>query len=403
MIRIIAALSFCGCLFLGYESARLALADFFAHQGSRAAISRAVTITPTNPDYYVTLSELDPPSAASALDRAAALSPANSSLWLAVAATSETYGDFSKAESALLHAIRLDRTFAPRWSLAQFYFRRRDNEKFWPAVKAALTASYDDASPLFDLCWTRSPDPLVILERAIPERPAVLRQYFDFLIARDQLDAADAVAGRLLKRSGPDMLPSMLAYDDRLLQKDDVERALRVWNALAGKHLIDYPSLDPAVGLSLTNGLLAKPFLGRGFDWRLYPQPGIYLRRTLSPALVRFDFSGSQLEFCELLTQFVPVSPRRQYRLAVRYSTDNLSGTTGLAWSALAPSGGTDLLAGAGRVAATDRRGQSAEYSFSTPPQTRLVRLVLAYRRASGTVRIEGSLSVSQVDLRLQP
>ena len=152
------------------------------------------------------------------------------------------------------------------------------------------------------------------------------------------------------------MLPSMLAYDDRLLQKDDVERALRVWNALAGKHLIDYPSLDPAVGLSLTNGLLAKPFLGRGFDWRLYPQSGIYLRRALSPPLVRFDFSGNQLEFCELLTQFVPVSPGRQYRLAVRYSTDNLSGTTGLAWSALAPSGGTDLLAGAGRVAATDRR-----------------------------------------------
>jgi hypothetical protein len=226
-----------------------------------------------------------------------------------------------------------------------------------------------------------------------------MRQYLDFLLAKNRLDAADAVANQVMRDAGPDTVPSLLSYCDRLLDKNDSSRAVEAWNALATKRLLEYPVLAVAQGRSLTNGGFEKPFLASGFDWRVSPVDGVFVQYGGASFGLRFDFSGKQPESCELLAEFVPVEPLQPYQFVVRYATDGLDGDTGIKWRVMDVTTGADLLRGAGRVITSARQEKAQPYKFSTPAEGRLLKLVLAYERAPGTVRIEGSLSLGNVAL----
>ena len=397
--RIIGAFTATLCGYACYWSVRWAGADYVAKNPSRSRIEYALRLAPGNPDYYVRLAEAEPALALAAMQRAVDLNPLNSSVWIEFARAAEEHKDFPGAEHSLLRAVQLDKTFAPRWLLAEYYSRRQDEARFWPAVRAALVTSYDDVGPLFDLCWNFAPEPRIILDRAVPNRPDVLRQYFDFLRAKNRLDAADAVANQLMRYAGPDTVQSLLSYCDRLLEKNDSSRAVEVWNGLAAKRLLEYPALAVAQGRSLTNGAFEKAFLASGFDWRVPPVAGVFVQNGGASFGLRFDFSGKQPESCELLAEFVPVEALQPYQFVVRYATDGLEGDTGIKWRVMDVRTGADLLLGAGHVVASARKETAEPYKFSTPAEARLVKIVLAYERALGTVRIEGSLSLRNVAL----
>jgi tetratricopeptide (TPR) repeat protein len=378
-----------------YWSARWAMADY----GIRSSVERTLRLAPGNPDYYVLLAQAEPALALSALARAADLNPLSSSVWIELAGAAEDHGDFPRAEHCLLRAVQLDKTFAPRWLLAEYYSRRHEQVQFWPAVRAALATSYDDVTPLFDMCWDLAPEPTTIQNRALPDRPDVWRQYLDFVLAKNRLDAADAIADRLLKCASPDTVPSLLRYCDRLLAANDGSRAVETWNRLAAKHLLDYPELAPSRGASLTNGAFGKELLSQAFDWRVFTTAGVFFRQDPSPAGLWFEFSGKQPEHCEVLSQFVPLEPAKAYRLSATYETEGLEGDTGLGWRVVQGSSGADLLRGAGRVMASERREKAGTYKFSASADARPVKLVLAYDRVLGTVRIQGSISLRSAAL----
>ncbi len=399
LIRLISACAVAVWGYAGYWSARLAFADYLAASGSRSSLQHALRLAPGNPEYYVRLADASPDAGVSALQQAAKLNPLNSTIWIELAGIAEDRKDFRRAERSLLHAVELDKTFAPRWLLAEFYARRLDQPHFWPAMRAALATSYDDVTPLFDLCWNFAPNPETILQQALPDRPDVLRQYFAFLIGKNQLDAAPIVANRLMQHAEPADIPSMLTYCDRLLDKNNAPAALNIWNLLSTKRLLDRPALLPSSGMSLTNGRFEKPFLSQGFDWRLTAPGGVFVPNRAPSTPLRFDFSGKQPESCELLSQFLPVEPSRKYRLAAHYETEGLSGDIGLKWRVIDMITGADLLSGAGQIKPGERLENAGQYGFSTPPETRLLKLLLVYQRALGTVRIEGSLSLRSLDL----
>jgi tetratricopeptide (TPR) repeat protein len=399
LIRIAGALVAMLCGYAGYWSARWALADWTM----RSSVEHALRLAPGNPDYYVQLAQAKPAVALAALERAAELNPLSSSVWMELAAAAEQQGDFPKAEHCLLHAVALDKTFAPRWLLAQYYSRRGDQANFWPAVRAALATSYDDITPLFDMCWALVPDPGIIEERALPERPDVWRQYFDFLLSKDRMDAAESIAGRIVAQATRETVPSLLQYCDRLLEQNRGPEALETWNSMAARHSLDYPELVPDRGISLTNGGFAKEVLSHGFDWRVSQTEGIFFRQDDSPPGLWFEFSGKQPEQCELLSQFVPVEPAKPYRLVVKYATEGLEGDIGIDWRVVDQGSKADLLLGAGHVGASEGREKAEPYRFQTPEDARLVKLVLVYNRALGTVRIKGSLSLKGVALGFAP
>jgi tetratricopeptide (TPR) repeat protein len=385
-----------------YWSVRLARADWLSLTGNSQLIQQAIRLSPGAPDYYTVWAQAEPDRAVDALEKGVALNPVNSSLWIELGLAAEEKGDFVKAEASLLEAMRLDTSFAPRWALSDFYFHRGDAEKFWPVVKAALSISYGDVSAQFRNCWSLSQDAPTILERAIPDRPKVLRQYLEFLISEKRMEAAGPVAERVLARAGTEDIEALLNYGDHLLEEGQSGPALAIWNALNEKKLLPYAPLSAAMGRSLTNGDFATPNVNAGFDWRFTPPEGIYLERVGKPPAVFVSFTGREPEDSAILSQYMPVLPNREYVLSVRYRATGIPVESGpRCW--VLRGNGSDLLHEGGLLPGGSEGDADRAFRFTTPKDTTVVLLVFGYKRMPGTVRIEGSVILREFKLALEP
>jgi tetratricopeptide (TPR) repeat protein len=383
-----------------YWTIRLSRADWLFRTGNPQFIQQAIRLAPGNPDYYSGWAQREPERAVDILEKGVALNPIHSSLRIELGLAAEEKGDFRKAEASLLEAMRLDTSFAPRWALSDFYLHRRDAEKFWPVVKAALAISYGDVSAQFRNCWALSSDPQTILERAIPDRVGVLRQYLGFLLNEGRIDAAEPVASRVLARADKDAVDVLLNYCDRLLEAGRSKQALTVWNGLSERKLIPYGPLTPGEGEAPVNGDFRLPGLGAGFDWRPSFPDGIDMDRAGNPPALMLSFSGKQPENAEILSQYVPLLPRRQYVLSVRYRVSGIDAESGLVCYLLAANG-KDLLNGQGLLPGGKDGDSEQEVRFQTPENTTLARLVFGYHRMLGTMRIEGALTLRKFALSL--
>ena len=166
---------------------------------------------------------------------------------------------------------------------------------------------------------------------------------------------------------------------DRLLERRSITSAVAIWNKLCARKLVPFPPLDPDRGVALTNGNFQFVPLQQGFDWRTSQDPEISITRTQSPPELRFHLSGKQPEHCELLSQFLPLSPGRRYTFRFEYRTS----ITGLSW-------------GRPISAADDWKHQ--EVSLSSPGK-----LALLYDRPSGSTRAEGEIWLRNTSIALAP
>jgi tetratricopeptide (TPR) repeat protein len=348
---------------------RLERADWFFIKGTSASIRQAIALAPGTAEYYSSLAQTEPGHAVEILQEAVAWNPLHSGLRIELGMAQEQLGDFASAEKSLLEAAKLDTGFAPRWALSDFYFHRRDAAKFWPTVKSALNVSYGDPVAQFRQCWEMTSDAPAILERAIPDRPAMLREYLDFLLTEGRLDAAAPVAGRVLATADRAAAPSLLNYCDRMLAQWRGQEALEIWNGMVKRNLVTES--------------------GRGFDLRIATPPGVHADRMPGSGVV-LRFSGNQPESTEILSQYVPLLPCRRYVLSAQYGASGIPADSGVIYSLQLPDG-RDLFA----VRAP------GDVPFQTPEGATLGRLVLAYRRVPGTVRIEGTLTLEKFALSL--
>jgi hypothetical protein len=370
---------------------RFGLADRWFHSGSSAAIARARQLSPGNVAYF------PDPGDRAALEEARTLNPRSSSAWIRLGLLAEIDGDTARAEQLLLEAARVNRTYEPRWTLASFYFRRADREKFWFWARQALQMAYTDQSPLFLLCWQVTQDSGIILERAIPGRALVLAEYLNFLILQGKLDAAAPVGERFAAQAGAQSLPLLLSYCDRLLQDRRTAAALRIWNTLCARQILATRPLAPLQGRSLTNGDFASTPVSAGFDWRLTPAEGVSVARGGAPPELRIAFSGSQPESCQAMEQIVPLAPSRNYRLRYSYRSLGVRPQSGLLWRVTNFNG--DKLWGSSPAALAGESWTEGTLTFTTPADGDLGRVVLRCDRALGSTRIEGSLWLRQVSL----
>ncbi len=390
-----------------YWSLRLTYADWLARQERMESVNRAIRLARGNAQYYVRAAELLKRAGAgeqlqeAALEQALALNPRDSEVWMELGLLAEMRGEWRRAERCLLEAARVDRTSQPRRTLANYYFRRGEKDKFWQWVREALEKepAAGDMAPLFRLCWSLTADAGFILERALPERVEVLRQYLGFLLATSRLDAAEAVAARLLPRATREDLPLLLACCDRWLETRRVPAATDLWNALVRRGLLPYEALNPAKGAVLTNGSFTIPPRGQGFDWRIPRVEGITASLDQRPSGLRFTFSGKQPEQCELLWQYLPLAPAADYRFRFEYQTEDIPAASGLRWELrdVTQGRGPVRLAESGSLSSADWRSQEME--FTTPAHFTLARLVLVYRRALGTTRISGWIALRNLEL----
>lgn len=381
--RLLAPVLVCFAL---YWSLRLGYADHLARRGTPRDIARAIVLTPGNARLYALTH--------AGLATASGLNPWNSGTWIQRGLECELEGHAGEAERLLLEAARVDHTFKPLWTLANFYARAGLSDKFWPYARACLKVENRDPMPVFDLCWRVTEDARLISD-VIPPVPAIQAEYLRYLIRTGRIDAAAAVYARMRNESDVSRAedrPLLLDYCDLLLAHGSPD-ALSPWNDTAALKLF------PERGMSLTNGDFNHAPTGRGFDWRLPVAAGISANVFRSPSLLRFSMDGEENEDSVLLSQILPLLPSRRYRLEFRYRTSGIPAASGLYWQVGDSETGSDL----SNFELSNNDWREEVLDFETPRASRLARLSLHYRRRLGVMRIKGNISLAHLRLSFRP
>jgi len=379
-------------------SLRVGWADFLARQETIEATEEALRWTPDQALYYFRLgvltAEKDPARSIAAFERAAALNPWDVRSGLELGLRLEADGKADQAEQRLLRAADADRQYLPRWTLVNFYFRRKDTGKFWLWARASAEMVYGDGTSFFRLCGQMAEDGDLI-DRIRIARPEVRASYLSYLMNLGRVDIMMPAARKVLEDDRKADVALLLSACDRLLDGRRAEGAVEIWNSLAERHRIPIGLVGGAAPI-VTNGMFSTAPLSLGFDWRLPTPEGVSASREERPSGLRLTFSGRQPENCEVLAQFLPVRENTSYELKFVYRTPGIQPGTGLRWRAIDPSNGGTLAEGESLSSEQDRQGA---VSFRTPAGCSLVRIALEYRRTAGTTRITGFVVLRGIDV----
>lgn len=371
-----AGILFFGCAAL--VAIRLAVADTISRRHTPEAVTKAIALQWPTPDAGLEqiLAEVDPGNARVSLKAAVAANPRSSAARIALGLLEDAAGRPLNAERFLEQAAQFDRQYLPAWTLANFYFRRSNQEQFWVWATRAASLAYDDLRPLLRLCDQQEPDPARMLAHF--QNVARIRPpYLDFLIGENRLNAAQQVARAMSEDRAND--PHLIDLADRQLNAGNAAAAIELWNVASG-----FSPLEPAAGRILTNGDLSRAPLNLGFDWRLGQADGV--TQSWKSSELIFTFSGSQPETCVLLEQVIFLVPRR-FRLRFDYLTGNTS-PTGVRWSL------GDL-----EGPRVEPSSQWTEGAFDLPRTQGIRNLKLFYRREPGTVPSGGRIEVRNLRL----
>ncbi len=360
-IRIALGILLAAAAWISFGAAR---ADFEFRRNTPESVTRAVALAPGNTEYLEFRAlqlDYDGGDSSAWLERAAELNALSSAPRIRLGLAAEARGDFSTAEKWLLDAARVDRQLEPRWTLANYYFRRGNADSFWTWMRDALEISYGDRRPAFDLCWRMPDDSAAIFRRAIPDRREVLAAYVDYLIETRRAEALVEPARKLAASLDPSDRDRMLAACEAMIAANLAAPAWELWRAMG-----------------FSNVSFEAPRVDRGFDWQRVASPGVsHLEVDQPRSMHRITLNGSQPESCELLKRVIRVEPRKRYML--RWHAE--PAMTGVEW----------------RIG--DRRAQIREGYLEFSAASALETLVLAYQRPLGEVRAEGSFEIWNVEV----
>jgi hypothetical protein len=372
---------------------RYAIADLAARRNQSGAARLAMRLIPENPAFAAQLAEeiysTDPAQSQRLLQRAVGQSRYDAPHWIELALLFEQANQLPQAEAALLAAAKVDATYLPSWSLANFYFRQGQPDRFWVWAKNAARVAPDDTAPLFRLAWYTSPDAAEVERQLALSRGPRGEQFVNFLMGQGETAAVGQAAGRLLETGSP-LLPGVC---DWLIAQRRADLALPLWNDLAAGGRV--PAAQTG---QVANSDFARSPLSLGFDWRLPPVEGVSSFLNSNPNTLGFEFSGNEPDNFVLISQTVPVEPANRYTLTTAYRPQGIAAGSGLIWKV---EDADTVLARTGSLAA--EQGGRASACFSAPSGASFVNLVLAYQRQPGTVRVEGKLSLESVRLASAP
>jgi tetratricopeptide (TPR) repeat protein len=336
-----------------------------------------------------------------ALLAASKLNPFNSELLMTLGLRAEFRGDSTRAEEFLVQATRIDRSFSPWWTLADFYSRNGQPDKVWPLISHCLNLDplIFDARPIFDLCWRVTQDPRKIAG-ALPHTHQILVSYLWWLLGTRHLDAAvdlwRSVRG-LLRPNEQSDAELGIAYTTVLATSHKVKNALDGWNDLVSSGVVHSGQLNPSAGVSIAEPEFGYPENHSLFSWKIWQENGLYTARSRSG--LRAEFDGNEAPTALIATIFAPVRPSRNYQLHWRADgtqldlqqdpgfTFKVTSFPGQKVTACPP-----VLVSPGDVCAVPG-----------DPGDELLRIDLTYSRAPGTVRARGTLQIQSVVLEFAP
>ena len=389
VLRIVIA---CGCMLGIWCSWKVARADYLFRQDTPESIRSAVKLAPDKPEYYIRLSQMDDAHAPALLETAVRLNQYNAQAFTELGLRYEAEGNYPAAEKLLLHAFAVDRTYQPRWSLANFYLRRDNLPRFWAWARSAAEMPADDMGALFDVCWRVSPNAEQIASTILTNQPEVIRQYLAFLLRKNQLSPAAATAQRLIRTSTPEVDRTQLfSVVNQLIAANQATAATAVWHSMIERRWVVAEKSAP------NNSDFAREPLPINFDWAIPSYPGLH--SWPGPSGLETEFTGEEPESCTIAEQTVSLTPGN-YTMQYSYHTKEIAPETGIRWQVVDVKSGAVLANSPDLSSEADKQ---ASMAFSVPPETPLLRLRLAYQRAIGTTRIAGSLVVVSTGVEAQP
>jgi tetratricopeptide (TPR) repeat protein len=375
-----------------WSSLELARADYLFKQDTEASIRSAIRLAPDGWDYYMRLAQFDQAHAQELLTNSLSLNRYDAQADIELGLQYEADGDFGRAEKQLLQAYEVDHTYLPRWSLANYYFRRDNMPAFWAWARSAADMPADDIGSLFELCWRASPDPSKITAAILNEKPEMLRQYIRFLLATDQPGAVANVAPHLVRTSNPEAdLGLLFGVVNRLIAVNDASAANALWHLLIEKRWVNADQTIP------NNANFQRGPLPVSFDWSIPEYQGLHSWPGSSG--LETEFTGSQPEDCLIAEQAVTLKPGN-YSMSFSYRTSGIPPGTGIRWQVL------DARSNAVLAESPDLSSEELKYSgmgFMVPPGASLLRLRLTYRRTLGTMHISGTLDVQSTQIQPLP
>lgn len=332
------------------------------------------------------------------LQRASELNPYSADVQMALGLREEFRGHRTEAERYLVHAAEIDHTFKPAWTLASYYFRNEQPDKGWPVIRRglALNPLAFDPRPVFDLCWNESDNSKQILD-LIPSQGGVALHYLAYLIDTKRPAAALELWPRAFgaaDQSDPYDVEVMLRFPEFLEQANRVPEAVRVWNQLVDRGIIESGRLDPAAGASIADPGFNFPLFERGFGWRVTHETSVTVVKTALS--LRFEFDGDERETVDILGTVAPLLPGRPYRLNWKTDASGLSSPKepGFAWQIVQEPGGAIIT-----CQPMLESGDEGACRFTSTPDASRAKLDLIYKRANGTTRVEGMLRITNVKL----
>ena len=361
-------------------SIRLAIADAAFRKRTPQSVARALEVLPDHGGYQLLRAQqmdYDGEDSTALLEHAARVDPLSSAPRIRLGLAAEARGDLSDAEKWLLDAASVDRQFEPRWTLANFYFRRERPAEFWKWMRAALEVSYSDRRLPFDLCWRMTQNADEVLAQAIPDRHEVLAAYLYYVMDRRH-EAVSAAALKLVQVHDRSDVLELEAACDLLINEGNLAEARELWRQMGYTQ----------TGL-ITNGDFATEPSGHGFDWRPSRTEG--LSYIPLPSSYRIVFSGRQAESSEMLRQFVALQPGKTYSLRWKARTQGFASPSGIEWTAGATHGALEP--------AQDWRAGVMDFKMDFKAEATLLPITLVYHRPTGQARAEGSVEIRAVSL----
>ncbi len=380
------------CCFAIFCCWRLARADYLFRKDTAESVRSAIGLVPDAWEYYLRLSQLDPADARKLLESAVRLDVYNAQVDIELGLRYEADGQYDDAEKLLLAAFDVDHTYLPRWSLANFYFRREDVPAFWTWARSAAQMPSEDIGPLFELCWRESPDPEHITQEILNDNPQVIRQYLSFLLRKQQLPAVASIAPRLIRFGAADTDgPFLFSTVNQLVAAGNGNSASALWRLMVDHHWVVADATIP------NNGKFAREPLPVSFDWSLPSYAGLH--SWPGPSGLETEFAGGEPENCVIAEQTLILMPG-SYLLEYSFRTTDIPPNTGIHWQIAVGNSDNPLATSTDLSSETMMQGK---LGFSVPPDLTQLRLRLIYQRALGTPRISGMLVIPSVEITALP
>ena len=283
------------------------------------------------------------------------------------------------------------------WEVANFYLAQNDLDHALPLFRVVIANDPKQTNSALKLCWRATQSVDMMLAEALPPEPSPHLAFLNLLTSENELAPAGAVWHALMSLGKQFPTSDAFPYFDYLLQQQETETAVQVWDELVKRSTNLQSYTQP--GNLVTDGSLEKSFLNGGFDWRYSITGAVQLSIDSTEfhggnQALRMLFKGPAVSDTGIF-EYVPVTPNSDYHFSVYTKSEDIESASGPRVAVLDAYSGRTYVLTDDSLGTTGWRPQSAD--FRTRPETSL--LVVTVRRVPGSALIKGKFWIDDASL----